>query len=139
MLNAHKFDKFCNSVELSQAERALAEKVWLAAESACFGKSPEIARLLSSEKEWVSKDAFSKQELQFMKSVFEKTLVMLGNFKSELKFAAQETWEQCDKSKPETAESFARHKKIRSFQQRLKRQMNTVATIQHKIKSLISK
>lgn len=143
MIKETEFKKTTKALGLtSGAAKALAQEVWMKCEAAMLGNNVEIAAVLKSSikaKKQEDEDVnFTRQELQFIKTVLQGAIVQSDIIRRNLKEAIEELWTLSDPNAENTEAYFAALNDHRSFQRKFKRNLQKLVNFQRKVKKQLS-
>jgi hypothetical protein len=138
-----EFDSLVERMGLGEDEQALAEIFWKRAEKAVQGKPIQEAFLLGGEpvnfevRNTVilhNIETLSNEEIDFMVQMNRGALTALEEIKKLINQSIQSEWVQCDPENPATLDSFQALNEYKKLKRKIKRQSNTLASIQRKLK-----
>lgn len=138
-----EFEALVERMGLGEDERALAEIFWKRAEKAVQGKPSQEAFLLGGEpvnfevRSTVilhNVEFLTNEEIDFMVSTYRGALTQIEEVKKLLNRDIQKHWMLCDPDNPDTIEDFEWLNGLKTLKRKIKRQGNTLAGIQRKLK-----
>lgn len=138
-----EFDGLVERMGLGEDERTLAEIFWKRAEKAIQGKPSQEAFLLGGEpvnfevRSTVilhNVEFLTNEEIDFMVSTYRGALTQIEEVKKLLNRDIQRHWLLCDPDNPATADDFDYLNGLKALKRKIKRQGNTLAGIQRKLK-----
>ena len=138
-----EFENLVERMGLGEDERALAEIFWKRAEKAVQGKPSQEAFLLGGEpvnfevRNTVilhNVEFLTNEEIDFMVQMNRRILTGFEEVKKLLNRSIQDEWVQCDPENPATIEAFKTLNELKKVKRKFKRQSNTLASVQRKLK-----
>lgn len=138
-----EFEILANRMGLAEEERNLAEIVWKQCEKTMTGKGGQDAVLLGGEpfnfevRNTVilhNIEFLTNEDIDFMVSINRGALTQIEEVKKLLNLDIQRHWLLCDPDNPATANDFDYLNCLKSLKRKIKRQGNTLASIQRKLK-----
>mgnify|MGYP000051671782 CR=1 FL=1 len=138
-----EFEILANRMGLADAERNLAEIVWKQCEKTMTGKGGQTAVLFGGEvvnfetRNTVilhNIETLTDKEIDFMVHMNRGALTALEEIKKLINHSIQQEWVQCDPENPYTIDCFEALNEYKDLKRKVKRQSNTLAGIQRKLK-----
>lgn len=138
-----EFENLVERMGLGEDERALAEIFWKRAEKAVQGKPIQEAFLLGGEpvnfevRNTVilhNVEFLTNEEIDFMVQMNRRILTGFEEVKKLLNHSIQDEWVKCDPENPATIEAFNILNQLKKVKRKFKRQSNTLASVQRKLK-----
>lgn len=138
-----EFEILANRMGLADAERNLAEIVWKQCEKTMTGKGGQTAVLFGGEvvnfetRNTVilhNIETLTDKEIDFMVHMNRGALTALEEIKKLINHSIQREWVYCDPENPYTINYFEALNEYKDLKRKVKRQSNTLAGIQRKLK-----
>lgn len=138
-----EFDSLVERMGLSEVDRNLAEIFWKRAEKSVQGKPTQEAFLLGGEPVNLEVrntvilhniETLSNEEIEFMVQMNRGALTALEESKKHFNHLIQKEWVHCDPENPATLDAFQALNEYKRLKRKIKRQSNTLAGIQRKLK-----
>lgn len=142
MLHRKKFETVVSAAKFTEAEKELAEYIWVKAENACMNQSIQVPALLKSKQpNKPSKHNFTQAELQYLKAKIAEGLKDLEEVKYLAAKTAADWYEACDKQDETlySSRAFFELNKAKTTKRKAKQHIKTLSGIQHKVKKMLSK